>query len=259
MKTILVTGGAGFIGSHACNALSRAGYDDGNGIVQHSPYRANAVRPPQQYRRLGVGYDSKHLRRSAGRGRTAKLSVCPGADTAGARQQRPICPEKLKLLDAHRLASGNKVLVAVIDSEVDANHPDLVGAITASFEASADDERPHSHGTGMAGAIAAHRTMLSTAPRVGLLSFAKKPPWRRNLAHIICSIVVCGCARSSPVVTALSFVAMNGISIEVGGPAVAVPYRDGNASTEAQGAGARGLSAGDCCHLAEAMFRSGGG
>jgi Subtilase family len=90
-------------------------------------------------------------------------------------QQEPVnsaqyAPEKLKLLDAHRLASGNKVLVAVIDSEVDANHPDLVGAITASFEAAADEERPHSHGTGMAGAIAAHRTMLGTAPRVGLLT-----------------------------------------------------------------------------------------
>jgi subtilisin family serine protease len=79
-------------------------------------------------------------------------------------------PEKLKLLDAHRLADGNKVLVAIIDSEVDASHPDLAGAITASFDASADDERPHPHGTGMAGAIAAHRTMLGTAPRVGLLT-----------------------------------------------------------------------------------------
>jgi subtilisin family serine protease len=90
-------------------------------------------------------------------------------------QQEPVnsaqyAPQKLKLPEAHRLASGNKVLVAVIDSEVDANHPDLVGAVTASFEASADDERPHSHGTGMAGAIAAHRTMLGSAPRVGLLT-----------------------------------------------------------------------------------------
>jgi Subtilase family len=90
-------------------------------------------------------------------------------------QQEPVnsaqyAPQKLKLPEAHRLASGNKVLVAVIDSEVDANHPDLVGAITASFDASADDERPHSHGTGMAGAIAAHRTMLGSAPRVGLLT-----------------------------------------------------------------------------------------
>jgi subtilisin family serine protease len=95
--------------------------------------------------------------------------------TVAQDQQEPVnsaqyAPEKLKLVDAHRLADGNKVLVAVIDSEVDANHPDLVGAITASFEASADDERPHSHGTGMAGAIAAHRTMLGTAPRVGLLT-----------------------------------------------------------------------------------------
>jgi Subtilase family len=87
-------------------------------------------------------------------------------------QQEPVnsaqhAPEKLKLVDAHRLADGNKVLVAVIDSEVDANHPDLVGAITASFEAAADEERPHFHGTG---AIAAHRTMLGTAPRAGLLT-----------------------------------------------------------------------------------------
>jgi subtilisin family serine protease len=34
----------------------------------------------------------------------------------------------------------------------------------------AADTAPHSHGTGMAGAIAAHRTMLGTAPRVGLLT-----------------------------------------------------------------------------------------
>jgi subtilisin family serine protease len=79
-------------------------------------------------------------------------------------------PEKLKLVDAHRLADGNKVLVAVIDSGIDVSHPDLAGAITASFEAAAENERPHSHGTGMAGAIAAHRNMLGTAPRVGLLT-----------------------------------------------------------------------------------------
>jgi subtilisin family serine protease len=90
-------------------------------------------------------------------------------------QQEPVnsaqyAPEKLKLVDAHKLASGNRVLVAVIDSEVDARHPDLVGAITASFEAAAADERPHPHGTGMAGAIVAHRTMLGTAPRASLLT-----------------------------------------------------------------------------------------
>jgi Subtilase family len=90
-------------------------------------------------------------------------------------QQEPVnsaqyAPDKLKLIEAHRLANGNRVLVAVIDSEVDATHPDLVGAVTASFDAAAEQERPHPHGTGMAGAIAAHRTMLGTAPRVGLLT-----------------------------------------------------------------------------------------
>ena len=79
-------------------------------------------------------------------------------------------PEKLNLVGAHRLARGNRVLVAVIDSEVDARHPDLAGAITANFDASSADERPHSHGTGMAGAIAARHSMLGTAPRVSLLT-----------------------------------------------------------------------------------------
>jgi hypothetical protein len=73
-------------------------------------------------------------------------------------------PEKLKLIDAHRLADGDKVLVAMIDSGVDA-----MGTITASFDA-AEAEPPHPHGTGMAGAIAAHRNMLGTAPQVRLLT-----------------------------------------------------------------------------------------
>ena len=66
-------------------------------------------------------------------------------------------PQKLNLAEAHRLAKGSRILVAVIDFEVDASHPDLVGAIAGNFDASADDEKPHSHGTGMAGAIAARR------------------------------------------------------------------------------------------------------
>jgi Subtilase family len=95
-------------------------------------------------------------------------------DPAG-RESEPVnndqyAPQKLNLVDAHRLARGNRVLVAVIDSEVDASHPDIAGTIAANFDASADDERPHSHGTGMAGAIVAHRTMLGTAPNVSLLT-----------------------------------------------------------------------------------------
>jgi subtilisin family serine protease len=91
------------------------------------------------------------------------------------QEQEPVnsdqyAPQKLNLPEAHRLAKGSKILIAVIDSEVDASHPELAGAITANFDASADDEKPHLHGTGMAGAIAARRTMIGTAPQVGLLT-----------------------------------------------------------------------------------------
>jgi Subtilase family len=79
-------------------------------------------------------------------------------------------PQKLHLSEAHRLARGNRVLVAVIDSEVDATHPELAGAVTANFESSTESERPHMHGTGMAGAIASRRNLVGVAPEVGLLT-----------------------------------------------------------------------------------------
>jgi subtilisin family serine protease len=81
-------------------------------------------------------------------------------------------PEKLDLADAHRVATGSKIRVALIDSGVDASHPELAGAVVATFDALADDPSPQAgqHGTGMAGAIAARRTLLGTAPRVALLT-----------------------------------------------------------------------------------------
>jgi subtilisin family serine protease len=48
------------------------------------------------------------------------------------------------------------VPIAVIDSEIDVSHPDLEGAVTKRFDAVGAPEKPHAHGTGMAGAIAAH-------------------------------------------------------------------------------------------------------
>ena len=79
-------------------------------------------------------------------------------------------PAKLSLFQAHRIATGNRVLVAVVDSGVDLAHPDIASAIVANYDAVTDDTRPHAHGTGMAGAIAARRTVLGAAPRVALLT-----------------------------------------------------------------------------------------
>jgi hypothetical protein len=78
--------------------------------------------------------------------------------------------EKLQISDIHRLVRGANVPIAVIDSEIDVSHPDLEGAVTKRFDAVGAPEKPHPHGTGMAGAIAAHRRLLGTAPAARLLA-----------------------------------------------------------------------------------------
>jgi Subtilase family/M26 IgA1-specific Metallo-endopeptidase N-terminal region len=78
--------------------------------------------------------------------------------------------EKLKISDVHRMVRGNNVPIAVIDSQIDAAHPDLEGVIAESFSAVGTPEKPHSHGTGMAGAIASHQRLLGTAPGARLLA-----------------------------------------------------------------------------------------
>ncbi|HXW26281.1 MAG TPA: S8 family serine peptidase, partial [Xanthobacteraceae bacterium] len=77
---------------------------------------------------------------------------------------------KLHLVDAHRLATGDQVLIAVIDSGIDDAHPDLAGAIVAKLDTLGTDEKPHIHGTEMAGAIVAHDRLLGVAPRARLLA-----------------------------------------------------------------------------------------
>src|SRR6266446_1352999 len=78
--------------------------------------------------------------------------------------------DKLHLHDAHGIASGSNIAVAVIDSLVDAAHPDLAGSIAGQFDAVAATNKPDEHGTGMTGAIAAHRRLLGVAPRARILA-----------------------------------------------------------------------------------------
>ena len=73
--------------------------------------------------------------------------------------------EKLDLPEAHRHATGGRVLVALIDSGVDASHPALAGAIVDGFNALPENE-PHPHGTAMAGGI------VSVAPHVKIIPVA---------------------------------------------------------------------------------------
>jgi subtilisin family serine protease len=75
---------------------------------------------------------------------------------------------KLGLRGIHRLVKGNNITVAVIDSEIDLNHAELRGAILDQYDAVGAEDKPHSHGTGMAGAIVAHRRLMGIAPSAQL-------------------------------------------------------------------------------------------
>ena len=77
---------------------------------------------------------------------------------------------KLNLAAAHNLALGSNVVVAVIDSGIDLGHPELAGVVAGSYDALGTAERPHNHGTAVAGAIAAHSRLLGIAPAARILA-----------------------------------------------------------------------------------------
>jgi hypothetical protein len=77
---------------------------------------------------------------------------------------------KLHLVEAHRITNGDGVLVAVIDSRIDTSHSDLAGVIADEYDTLGTPGAPHVHGTGMAGAIAAHSKLIGVAPKVKLLA-----------------------------------------------------------------------------------------
>jgi subtilisin family serine protease len=78
--------------------------------------------------------------------------------------------EKLKLPDVHRDLRGDNVEIAVIDSQIDTMHPDLAGDVSGSYDAAGVEEKPHAHGTGMAGAIIAHQRLMGVAPNAHVVA-----------------------------------------------------------------------------------------
>ena len=85
---------------------------------------------------------------------------------------------KLHLPEAHVLARGTDVAIAVIDSGIDVTHPELAGAIIGTYDALNSKEGAHPHGTGVAGTIVAHSRLVGGAPAARILAiraFAANP------------------------------------------------------------------------------------
>jgi subtilisin family serine protease len=93
------------------------------------------------------------------------------------------------------LALGRNVAVAVIDSAVDARHPDLRGAVTRSFNAAGrPDAATDYHGTAVAGIIRAHGLVEGAAPEAEILAvrafrFSKDADSPTTTTHILISAV----------------------------------------------------------------------
>ncbi len=77
---------------------------------------------------------------------------------------------KLHLPQAHTLAKGDNVLVAVIDSGIDTGHPELTGAIAQSYDTLSSPTTAHKHGTAIAGLIVAHGKLMGAAPAAHILA-----------------------------------------------------------------------------------------
>jgi hypothetical protein len=94
-----------------------------------------------------------------------------------------------QLAALHEVATGRDVSVAVIDSGIEPDHPDLAGAVATSqnFVAGRPDAA-ELHGTAVAGLIAARDNgvgIVGVAPRARLL--ALRACWQRTADATVCS------------------------------------------------------------------------
>lgn len=95
------------------------------------------------------------------------LQAEPGESGKGDLASVQYAPAKLRLAEAHAVAEGQSILVAVIDSGIDGSHPELAGTLDPASPA----RTIGSHGTAIAGVIAAHQRLVSAAPKVRILAF----------------------------------------------------------------------------------------
>ena len=77
---------------------------------------------------------------------------------------------KLGLQNAHRISTGKQIPVAIIDTAADFRHAEFGETDTASINVTGFDAVPGSHGTAIAGILAAGSTLMGVSPDAHILS-----------------------------------------------------------------------------------------
>lgn len=97
------------------------------------------------------------------------LYTLQGERTSGLSEAQYAIPE-MRLNEAHVISNGAKTLVAVIDSGIDRDHPEISNAVKDGFDAGGAKGNPAVHGTAVAGIIAAHAELTGVAPQARILA-----------------------------------------------------------------------------------------
>jgi hypothetical protein len=130
---------------------------------------------------------------------------------------------KLRLPQAHTLAHGANVTVAVIDSGIDVRHPEFAGATVTSFDALGSKEGPHVHGTGVAGAIVSHARLMGSAPAARILAiraFGAASKGAESTSYVILKGMDYAAAHGAQIIN-MSFAGPKDVLIERGLAALA--------------------------------------
>jgi subtilisin family serine protease len=91
--------------------------------------------------------------------------------TAMAAKVPQYAHEKLSVDQAHTLSLGRNVRVAVVDTGVDASHPELQAAVVAAYDAIGESRSvAEGHGTAIAGVLAGRRLLKGMAPESNILA-----------------------------------------------------------------------------------------
>jgi hypothetical protein len=99
----------------------------------------------------------------------ASIAPAPAEPAPVAKPQYVL--DRMAIADAHRLAQGTKVKVALVDTGLDDAHPELQGVIAGRFDALGTDATGTlGHGTALAGAIVAKSTLRGISPSAELLA-----------------------------------------------------------------------------------------